>query len=295
MNRPEYIKGLIFGALAYAMWGLLPLYWKLVNVVSADQIFAQRILWSFLFLSTILAVKNQFSKLWDVFKTKANILNGLMCTLFISINWFIYIWAVNNGYVIEASLGYFINPLVLTGLGALVFKEKLNRLQAVGFVLAAIGVLYLTLMYDRIPIIALSLAVSFALYGVFKKKSKLDSIVGLSFETLLLSIPSLFYVVFSEVGGQGITGNVPLFYWLLISLSGVATSVPLLFYAEATKRLPLGVVGFLQYISPTISLVLGVFVFKEAFDSTKLVAFLMIWAALGLYSIAQIRILRESK
>lgn len=295
MNRAEYIKGLFFGALAYTMWGLLPLYWKLVNVVSPDQIFAQRIVWSFLFLSIILAFKDQFRQLWAVFQTKQNVVNGLLCTFFISINWFIYIWAVNNGYVIETSLGYFINPIVLTAFGALVFKEKLNKLQAGGFLLATLGVLYLTITYHKIPYIALSLAVSFALYGVFKKKSKLDSIVGLSFETMILSVPALLYVVFGEIGGHGFSGNTPWIYGVLISLSGVATSVPLLLYAEATKRLPLGVVGFLQYISPTISLVLGVFVFKEAFDGTKLIAFIMIWMALAVYSVAQYQVLRVSK
>lgn len=295
MNRAEYMKGLIFGALAYAMWGLLPLYWKLVNVIRADQIFAQRIVWSFLFLSIILAFKGQFRELWAVLQTKKNIINGLLCTLFISINWFIYIWAVNNGYVIESSLGYFINPIVLTAFGALFFKEKLNKLQTAGVILASLGVLYLTMTYNRIPYIALTLAVSFALYGVFKKKSKLDSIVGLSFETMVLSIPALCYVVFGEVGGQGFLGNVPWVYWVLISLSGVATSVPLLLYAEATKRLPLGVVGFLQYISPTISLGLGVFVFKEAFDGTKLIAFTLIWMAIAFYSVAQYRVLKASK
>ncbi len=293
MERKEYIKGLVSGAMAYTLWGLLPLYWKLVNVVSSDQIFAHRIVWSFLFLSIILSVKGQFKILWAVFKSKQNIINALFCTFFISINWFIYIWGVNNGYVIESSLGYFINPLVLTGLGALVFKEKLNRLQMAGFVLATIGVLYLTIKYNQVPVIALCLAVSFALYGVFKKKSKLDSIVGLSFETLMISIPSLGYVLFSEFSGKGFLGNVPVIYMFIITLSGVATTVPLILYSEATKRLPLGVVGFLQYISPTISLVLGIFVFKEAFDTTKLFAFILIWMALVLYSIAQYRILKE--
>lgn len=293
MNRSEYIKGLLSGALAYTMWGLLPLYWKLVNVVGSDQIFAQRIIWSFLFLSVILAVKGQFRTLMAVFKSKANRRNGILCTFFISVNWFIYIWAVNHGYVIETSLGYFINPLVLTGLGAIIFKEKLSGLQAGGFVLATIGVLYLTITYQRIPYIALCLAISFALYGVFKKKSQLDSIVGLSFETLILSVPALFYVVFAELSGTGFIGNVPIIYWLLISMSGVATSVPLLFYAEATKRLPLGVLGFLQYLSPSISLILGIFVFKEAFDTTQLIAFILIWFALVLYSIAQYKILKR--
>lgn len=293
MNRSEYIKGLLSGALAYVMWGLLPLYWKLVNVVGSDQIFAQRIIWSFLFLSIILAAKGQFGTLRSVFKSKAHRFNGILCTFFISVNWFIYIWAVNHGYVIETSLGYFINPLVLTGLGAIIFKEKLSGLQAGGFVLATIGVLYLAITYQRVPYIALCLAISFALYGVFKKKSQLDSIVGLSFETLVLSVPALLYVIFAELSGAGFIGNVPFVYWLLISMSGVATSVPLLFYAEATKRLPLGVLGFLQYLSPSISLVLGIFVFKEAFDTTQLVAFVLIWLALVLYSIAQYQLLKQ--
>ena len=171
MDKKEHVKGLVLAGLAYGIWGLLPLYWKLVEVIGPDQIFAQRIVWSFLFLAVILLSKGQFKSLLEVFQSGQKSMNGLMCMLFISINWFTYIWAVNNGYVIEASLGYYINPLVTTALGAVVFKEKLNKLQGIGFILAFAGVLYLTFNYKHIPIIALVLAGSFALYGVFKKKS----------------------------------------------------------------------------------------------------------------------------
>ena len=291
MDKKEHVKGLVMAGLAYGIWGLLPLYWKLVEVLGPDQIFAQRIVWSFLFLAVILSSKGQFKTLIEVFQSRQKSMNGLMCMLFISINWFTYIWAVNNGYVIEASLGYYINPLVTTALGSLVFKEKLNKLQGIGFILASAGVIYLTFNYQHIPIIALVLAGSFALYGVFKKKSHLDSIVGLSFETLILGIPALGYLIFAEANGNGFLGNTPPLFWLLISLSGVATSIPLLFYAESVKRLPLGVIGFMQYISPTISLILGIFIFREAFDTTMLIAFIMIWMALIFYSIDQYRVL----
>lgn len=295
MNKREYIKGLISGAMAYWIWGLLPLYWKLVDVLGADQIFAQRIVWSFVFLTIILISKGQFKNLIIVFSSREKTINGLMCMIFISINWFTYIWAVNNGFVIEASLGYFINPLVSTALGALVFKEKLNKLQGVGFIIASVGVIYLTFNYSHIPVISLVLAFSFALYGVFKKKSKLDSIVGLSFETLILGVPALAYIIFSEISGNGFTGNASPIYWFIISLSGIATSIPLLLYAESVKRLPLGIIGFMQYMSPTISLILGIFVFKEVFDSTMMVAFIMIWIALIFYSIDQYRTLNTKK
>lgn len=294
MNRKDYLEGLIYGSLAYFIWGLLPLYWRLVHALSADQLFTQRVVWSFLFLLILLRFKNRTGAFFTLLRDRKVWKLGLASAFFISVNWLTYIWGVNNGYVVESSLGYYINPLVLTLFGRIFFQEKMTRLQGAGLLSALIGVLLSTWFYHRIPVVGLTLAVSFAVYGVLKKKSGLDSLNGLALETLVVSIPSLLYVFFSESSGNGITGNLSPWFWGLIALSGVATAVPLLCYAQGAKKLPLNVLGFLQYISPTISLILGVTVFQESFDSRSLMAFGFIWFGLALFSYSQLKLLSQN-
>lgn len=286
-GKKSYLIGLFFGAASFTIWGLLPLYWKLVASLTPYQIFSHRVVWSLLFITLILLLQKELKGFFALLKQPKMWLKILGPACFISINWLTYIWSVNNGYVIESSLGYYINPLVLTIFGFIFFKERLNRLQITGIALAALGVIYKTLTYGQVPYIALILAVSFAIYGVLKKFSQLDSVKGLGFETLIISIPSLFYLLGQESAGLGISGNLPLHFWLLIALSGIVTATPLIFYAESTKRLPLNVVGFLQYISPTLSLFLGIFVFKETFDFNSLISFILIWSGLIFFSLSQ--------
>ncbi len=286
-NKKNYMVGLCFGAGSFAIWGLLPLYWKLVAALTPYQIFSHRVVWSLLFILFILLIQKELKNFTALLRQPKMWLKILGPAFFISINWLTYIWSVNNGYVIEASLGYFINPLVLTLFGFIFFRERLNTLQVVGITLAALGVVYKTVTYGQVPYIALVLAVSFAIYGLLKKFSKLDSVKGLGFETLIIGIPALIYLVNQETSGLGITGHMPPSFWLLIGLSGIVTATPLIFYAESTKRLPLNVVGFLQYISPSLSLMLGIFVFKESFDFNSLIAFILIWAGLVFFSLSQ--------
>jgi chloramphenicol-sensitive protein RarD len=292
MDRKRYLEGLAFGASAFVLWGLLPLYWKMVSAISPFQIFAQRVVWSFLFVCLLLAARKNWAEFADILKDRREWLRIAGPALLIAMNWCTYIWAVNNGYVIEASLGYYINPLILTFLGWVFFKERLNPLQKVSIAFAAAGVGIKTVLYGRFPLVAIVLAVSFALYGLLKKKSRLNSVSGLGFETLVIGIPSLLYLVFHEARGSGITGNLPWTFWLLIALSGAITAVPLIFYAEGTKRLPLTIIGFLQYLSPTIQLFLGIFVFREHFDSASLLAFSPIWAGVVLFTYSQYAMLR---
>lgn len=294
MERKNYIQGLIMGASAFTLWGLLPLYWRLVNAMSSYQIFAHRVVWSFVFVMLILFVRQLLGQFKGVIQSPQNWRHIMKPAFFISINWLVFIWAVNNGYVIESSLGYFINPLVLTVFGAVFYKERLTKLQTIGISLATIGVLIKSFYYGQIPYIALVLAFSFATYGLLKKKSSLDSLSGLGFETLVVGIPCLIYVVYVESQGQGITGNLPAYYWFLIALSGIATATPLLLYAEGTKRLPLSVVGFLQYIAPSIMLCLGVLVFNEPFSYLDFIPFAFIWLGLLFFSYAQYQLLKES-
>ncbi len=293
MEQKRYIEGLMMGTLAFVLWGLLPLYWKLVKAISPYQIFAQRVIWSFLFVMIILAIKNLFPEYKKIISNPKNWLNILGPSFFISINWLLYIWAVNNDYVIESSLGYFINPLVLTVFGAIFYKERLTKLQLIGISFATFGVVLKSLYYGQVPYIALILAFSFAMYGLLKKKSSLNSLNGLAFETLVIGIPALSYILFVESKGLGITGNLPWQFWILIGFSGIATATPLLLYAEGTKRLPLSVVGFLQFIAPTIMLFLGVVVFGEPFKQSDLIPFILIWIGLIFFSYSQYQLLSK--
>lgn len=293
MDRKNYIAGLIYGASAFTMWGLLPLYWKLVSAITPYQIFAQRVVWSFFFITFILLIRKRLPILKAALKSGNEWRKILLPSLFISINWLLYIWAVNNNFVIETSLGYYINPLVLTLFGYVFYKERLNTHQKIGIGLAAIGVTVKTVLYGKLPIVALVLAVCFGTYGLLKKKSNLDSLTGLGFETMIIGFPSLIYMGMMEFSGQGITGNLPGSFWLLIALSGIVTATPLLMYAESTKKLPLNVVGFLQYISPTIALMLGIFVFGEPFEIGSLIAFSFIWIGLGFFSYSQFKLLKR--
>lgn len=294
MDRKEYIKGIMIGITTYLLWGLMPLYWKLVARISPLQIFSHRVVWSFLFISIIMIVW----KKGDAFKKELTSIKNwvyfLWPSIFISINWIVYIWAVNNGFIIETSLGYYMNPLMVTLFGSLYLKEKLSRLQKLGIGFAFVGVLIKTITFGKLPIIALTLALSFSIYGLLKKKSRVDSLTGLAFETIIIGIPSLIYMVVTEASGMGISGNLPSYYWLLIVMSGVLTALPLLLYAEGLKKLPMTVMGFIQYLSPTIGLFLGVFVFKEPFDISSLIAFGLIWIGIGFFIYSQILFLRES-
>lgn len=294
MDKKSYIKGLIFAGLAFIAWGLLPLYWKLVKAISPYQIFAHRVFWSLIFVWIILLMTGKFKAFRNNLNRKTLKAN-LLPAIFISINWLVYIWSVNNGYVIEASLGYYLNPLVLTLFGSLFFQERLTPIQGVGIAFALFGVMFKAISYGRIPYIALILAVSFAVYGLLKKKSKYTSMMGLGYETLMIGIPAFAFLIFKESSGGGISGNLSPNFWLLISLSGMLTAIPLLLYAEGTKRLPLTVVGFLQYIAPTIGLFLGIFVFKEPFEFKDFLPFTFIWVGLIFFSYSQISLLKNKK
>jgi len=288
MDKKRYAEGLLMLCAAFIIWGLLPLYWKWVSAITPYEIFAQRVIWSFLFIIILMRNKARFLNFMQVIKQPKNLVKTIGPAIFISLNWLTYIWGVNNGFVLEASLGYYINPLVLTMFGRFFFKEHLTRDQKIAISLAIVGVVYKTFSYGRVPYIAIILAFSFGIYGLLKKKSTFTSLTGLGVETLLIGLPAMIYLVYIESQHMGIIGNLPTYYWLRIMLSGALTAIPLLLYSEGTKRLPLSIIGFLQYIAPTISLFLGIFVFKESFDVSSLIAFVFIWIGLAIFTREQI-------
>lgn len=280
--------GIIYGGLAYTLWGLLPLYWKLLKQMSADEILSHRIIWSFVFVTVLLIATKKLGTFISKFSDKRIIMLMAICSIMIGLNWFIYIWAVNANHVIETSMGYYINPLLSVLLGLTVLKEKLNVYQGISLALASVGVCVVVVEYGRIPWIALGLAVTFALYGLLKKLITIESTVGLALETAILMPAALIYVVFKEVKGTGALLDLNLPTLLLLLCAGFATATPLLLFAKGAKRVELSTLGFLQYISPSITLVLGIFVFHEEFTGTHMISFGFIWAALIVFSLSKL-------
>lgn len=300
MNEQGKVKdtslaGFMYGITAYTLWGFLPLYWKLLDEIAATEILAHRILWSFVFVSFLVYFQGSFQKCKDVFSDRQNVIRILYATVFITFNWGTYIWAVNSDHVVEASMGYYINPLVAVLLGTLVLKEKLNHWQKVSLVLATIGVFIITIGYGQIPWISMILAFTFGLYGLMKKLIKVGSTVSLAVETAMLVPLTLMYIIYRQVNGIGALGNISLPTTLILVGTGIATALPLLLFAKGTRRIPLSTMGFLQYIAPTISLILGVFVFKEEFTTIHLYSFVFIWSSLVIYSTSQIQQIRRSR
>ncbi len=275
-------KGILYGIAAYALWGLFPIYWKLLHHVPAPQLLGHRIGWSFLFLVAIILVTRQ----WTDFRAQLNRRTFLVysiAALLIGVNWLTYVWAVNAGHIVETSLGYFINPLLSVLLGVIFLRERLRPIQWIPIGLAAAGVLYLTFIYGKLPWIALTLAISFGLYGLVKKLAPLGSLYGLTFETGILFLPALAYLVFSETNGTGAFTHTGLTSDLFMFGAGVVTTIPLLLFASAARSIPLTVVGLLQYIAPTLQFSLGVLVYHEPFDQTRLIGFGIVWLALIIF------------
>jgi chloramphenicol-sensitive protein RarD len=277
--------GIINATLAFLCWGLFPLYFHALNDVPPGQILAHRVLWSLLFLAIVLTVRRQWKWLPELLHRPRVIGSFVASALLLSANWLVYIWAVNNGHVIEASLGYFINPLVNIMFGFLLLKERLRPGQWAAIALAALGVAWLTWQAGTLPWIALILASTFGAYGLMRKTAALGALEGLSFETLVLFPLAFGYVVWLSLHGDNsfINSASDSTRWLLVA-AGPITAIPLLLFASGARSIPLSVLGLLQYISPTIQFLLGVLLFGEAFTASRLVGFLLIWSALALYA-----------
>jgi chloramphenicol-sensitive protein RarD len=277
--------GILFAALAFLCWGLFPLYFHALREVPPTQILLHRVLWSLLFLAIVMTVRRQWKWLGPLMGQPRVIGSFVVSSLLLSGNWLLYIWAVNNGHVIEASLGYFINPLFNVMLGYLVLKERLRTGQWLAIAVAACGVGWLAWDAGRMPWIALLLAASFGSYGLMRKTAALGALEGLSFETMLLFPFALGYLVWLTLQGENSFANTASNSTrMLLVAAGPITAIPLLLFAAGARRIPLSVLGLLQYIGPTIQFALGVFLFHEAFTQGRLIGFLMIWGALALYA-----------
>jgi len=275
-------KGILYGVGAYVFWGFFPIYWKLLHHVPAIQVIGHRIIWSFLLLIVVIFLTKQ----WTEFRTTINfkILRiYTIAALLVGVNWLVYVWAVNAGFIVETSLGYFINPLLSVLLGVIFFKEKLRTAQWIPVVLAALGVAYLTYVYGRLPYIALTLAFSFGLYGLVKKLSPLGSLYGLTIETGILFIPAFGYLIFTEINSSAAFLHTGITSDLLMVGAGLVTTIPLLMFASAVRSVPLWVAGLLQYITPTIQFLIGILIYKEPFSHNQLIGFGLVWIALVIF------------
>lgn len=276
--------GILSAALAFLCWGLFPLYFHAIGEVPPVQILAHRMLWSLLFLVIVLLVRRQWAWL-AVVRQRRVFFSFVASASLLSINWLIYIWAVNNGHVIEGSLGYFINPLVNIMFGYVLLKERLRRAQWLAIGVAALGVAWLTWQAGTVPWIALALAASFGGYGLLRKTAALGALEGLSFETMVLFPLAAGYVIWLTVHGENAFINTPSDTTrLLLVAAGPITAIPLLLFASGARRIPLSVLGLLQYLSPTLQFLLGLVVFHEAFSAERLAGFILIWSALGMYA-----------
>ncbi|MBN1222316.1 MAG: EamA family transporter RarD [Candidatus Aminicenantes bacterium] len=293
LDRRERIIGTWYAIAAFLSWGVLPVYWKALQQVPATEILPYRIIGSFLFLALFNRVKKRWPAVRKSYSSQSNRLSSLISAVFIGFNWFVFIWAVNAGHIVEISMGYYINPLLSVFLGILFLKERLNFWQTVALFLATFGVLFMTVQHGRVPWIALSLALSFGIYGLLRKTAQVGSVTGLTAETAVLSPFALVFLIVLWTQGGSSLGKASIPVHLLLFGAGIATAVPLVWFARGARRIPLSTVGFIQYLAPTLHLLLGVFLYREPFTSTHAVSFILIWIALLIYSVSKTRFLQS--
>jgi chloramphenicol-sensitive protein RarD len=286
--------GIWYGIGAYASWGVFPLYWKMLSTVPVVQVISHRILWSSVLLGAWVALSGQSASLRASLGDPAVRRTYATASALIAVNWFGFVWAVSAGFIVETSLGYFINPLLSVLLGVFVLGEKLRPGQWLAVVLAASGVLYLTVAFGRVPWISVLLATTFAFYGLVKKQAPLGAVQGLTLETGLLALPALGVLVWSEARGEGALLHAAPTTAALLLGAGAVTTAPLLMFATAAQRIPMLWIGLLQYIAPTLQLAIGVLVYREPFAHDRLMGFSLVWAALVVFAVEGIRAHRSA-
>jgi len=271
--------GLLFGVGAYTIWGLLPLYWPLLVPASPLEIVSHRAVWTLVFCILVLAATRALKSTLATLRRPMMAVKLFLTSILVSINWLVYIWATNNGHVVEASLGYYINPLIIIGFGVILLKEKMRPLQWIAVAIASIGVLVLTIDYGRLPWVAFALAISWGSYGLVKKQLGLGALEGLAIETFISSFFYLGYLIYIGNQGSGQFGH-HLGLTLLLVSAGAITAIPLLLFNGSTTRLPFTTIGLLQYITPTLQFSVGVWIRHEDMPTARWIGFFIIWLAL---------------
>ena len=284
------ITGFWSAVSSFALWGVLPLYWKQLGHLPAIEILIHRVWWCLVFVGIYTLLMKRVSLLKSIFSTWKKVLFVALKAVVLGSNWFLFVWAVNSGRVVESSLGYYINPLLSVLLAMVFLHERMKKIQYAAFFLALAGVLIMTFNYGQVPWVSLLLAFSFGLYGLLKKIVPVEAEVGLLSETLFIGPVALAAIIFGSSKGTGSFLAGDMRTTLLLVAAGFVTALPLFLFSHAVKKIPLTVVGFIQYIAPTGMLLLGVFMFGEPFDTIKLICFIMIWIALALFTIGQFRV-----
>ena len=280
----EHRKGVLYGILCYGTWGFFPLYWKMLQHVPPVEILCHRMFWSMVFMATLFVGIRRYPVRQHV-RTRRQFLLLFLTGALMAANWGVYIWAINHGHIVQSSLGYYINPLLNVLFGFLFLKERLNRVQCVSLLLAVVGVTYLTVDFGSFPLISIVLALTFALYGLVRKKIDIDATSALTVETIYMSFPALAYLVVTFMQGNNALNDFHLPTALLLAMGGVVTALPLLWFGKAAERIPLSTMGFIQYLSPSLQLLIGVIIFGEPFTPSHVVCFSCIWVGLILFSV----------
>jgi chloramphenicol-sensitive protein RarD len=281
----ESRRGFLLGVAAYSLWGAFPLYWPLLEPAGAVEILAHRVLWSAVTMAVVMVAFGQTGAVMAVVRDRRTFRILSFAAVVISVNWATYIWGVNNGRVVEASLGYFVNPLVTVLMGVFILGEQLRRLQWVAVGIASLAVVVLTIDYGRVPLVALVLALSFGSYGLAKKQAGVDAVVSLTVETAVIAPVAGLYVAWLVVTGASHMGSEGLGHALLFTTTGVVTAIPLLCFGAAAIRVPLVVLGLLQYLAPVIQFALGVLLFHEAMPPGRWAGFGLVWVALVIFTV----------
>ncbi|WP_415898326.1 EamA family transporter RarD [Neptuniibacter sp. QD48_11] len=295
LSANEHQKGIYYAVAAFVMWGLVPVYFKAVDDVPAFEVLAHRVVWSVVFLGLFLLLKGKLSELTTLRNSPKILLSLGLSALVISINWLVFIWAVSEQRIVETTLGYFINPLINIVFGFFIFSERLRFLQMIAVAIAAVAVLYQIILIGELPWVALTLATSFSIYSVLRKKIPIDSITGLLVETLWLFPMALVYMLWLSSQSNFVLLNGSKDIQILLLAAGLVTSLPLIAFAAGARRLSLTMVGLFQYIGPSIAFLIAVFYYNEPMDQNRLITFVMIWIALAIFSVEGVLVQRRKK
>lgn len=283
-NYPIMKFGMLYAASAYVIWGLFPLYFKILQSVSPLHILIHRVIWSLAFLVIVLALRRQWSWVNNVVRRPKVLAGFAASALLLSANWFLYIWAVNQGRIVDASLGYFMTPLVNVLLGFALLHERLRAIQWGAIGLAVMGVAWLTWLGGSLPWISLILALSFGTYGLLRKTAALGALEGLTLESAMMFPAAVMYLGWLTAQGQNSFSDTPLTLQIMLIASGPITAIPLLLFASGARRIPLSLLGLMQYVTPSLQLLLGVWLYHEPFGSMRLIGFVLIWSGLAVFS-----------
>lgn len=287
--KRDYKIGMIAAISCSVLWGFLPIYWKMLKPIDSTVIIYYRIFLVFITAALLSLKLHSKDEILTPLKSKGVKLRYFIIGLLITLNWSIYIWAVNAGFVIQTSIGYYIEPLLVAVLGIIIFKEKLTSYKGIALAMAFIGVMVLIVYYGEVPSIALSLAFTFAIYAALKKNFSLPPTLSLLYETMFLALPSLGVIIYLEIKGQGALGVGEPYQYVLLLFCGLLTAIPLWLFALAANKITLLSLGLTEYLSPTIALLLGIFLFREPFDKIQLISFAIIWVGLFVFTLGEVK------